>query len=133
MRWNIAISLSSLIGQDYVIMLLEEAFSEPWDEGKLWIQWQKTNQSYMKKYRFFSKQQQVEYEGHKILTFSGLDTTCIAYVLEKLAEEPEKKKFKPLKELRNINAHGTKMEMTLQEFEDGFAQLLHIVRDLFAS
>ena len=132
-RLDAALRMASIMSQDFLQMVLECHFEEPWDYGKLWSQWYTANLPHMKKYKFLDKHKTEEVDGNEIVTFTDLDVTIIGHILEKLGTRDQKHVFGEVKSLRNASAHCTSIIITRKDFEIVFSKILCTITSMFAT
>ena len=132
MRLDVAIKVASIMGQDFIIMLLEKEYAKPWDNEDLWIKWHTENEVHMKRYRFFKRQSKTDVGGGVwVASFSDLDVTIIGHILEKLGTNDHQNMFVQVKELRNAGAHATSLKLEGKEFEKIFENIFSLITRMF--
>ena len=87
----------------------------------------------MRKFAFFKQQSKSIHEGEEMISFDDMDVTCVGHVLKALATDEQQSAFKLLKDVRNSAAHGTRLSLSLYEFEVEFGRIFDSVRKLFGA
>ena len=123
------------MSQDFLIMILEQKYEKPWNNGELWVEWYKENETHMtdkkRGYKFINNQSKEEIGGVQVVVFADMDVTIINHILLKVGSDKHRAMFDTLRKMRNSSAHGANMKISATKFEESFSEMFAIIASMF--